>query len=77
MSAPIFSQPSISEEAIAAMADTMRSGWIASAPRVQEFERVLSPTFGGLPTRSLTSVTGAIALAPLACALKPVWLLKI
>ncbi|MBB5368631.1 MULTISPECIES: DegT/DnrJ/EryC1/StrS aminotransferase family protein [unclassified Janthinobacterium] len=56
MSAPIFSQPSISEEAIAAMADTMRSGWIASAPLVQEFER---------------------ALAPLACALKPIWLLKI
>lgn len=67
MSALNFSQPSISEEAIAAMADTMRSGWIASGPRVQEFESALSQTFGGRPTRSVTSATGAMELALLAC----------
>jgi dTDP-4-amino-4,6-dideoxygalactose transaminase len=62
-----FSQPSISEDTIAAMAETMRSGWIASGPRVLEFERVLSQTFGGRPTRTLTSATGAMELALLAC----------
>lgn len=66
-----FSQPSISEETIAAMADTMRSGWIASGPRVLEFERALSQTFGGRPTRTLTSATGAMELALLACGIGP------
>jgi dTDP-4-amino-4,6-dideoxygalactose transaminase len=66
-----FSQPSISEETIAAMTDTMRSGWIASGPRVLEFERALAGTFGGRPTRTLTSATGAMELALLACGIGP------
>jgi dTDP-4-amino-4,6-dideoxygalactose transaminase len=66
-----FSQPSISEDTIAAMVETMRSGWIASGPRVLEFERALSQSFGGRPTRSLTSATGAMELALLACGVKP------
>ncbi|WP_198120266.1 hypothetical protein [Massilia rhizosphaerae] len=32
---------------IAAMADTTKSGWIASGPRVLAFERALSASFGG------------------------------
>jgi dTDP-4-amino-4,6-dideoxygalactose transaminase len=66
-----FSQPSITEDTIAAMVDTMRSGWIASGPRVLEFERALSATFGGRPTRTLTSATGAMELALLACGIGP------
>jgi dTDP-4-amino-4,6-dideoxygalactose transaminase len=66
-----FSQPAINESVIAAMADTMRSGWIASGPRVLEFEGALSQTFGGRPTRSLTSATGAMELALLACGVGP------
>ncbi|MGO4474804.1 DegT/DnrJ/EryC1/StrS family aminotransferase [Massilia sp. 2TAF26] len=66
-----FSQPSISEDTIAAMAETMRSGWIASGPRVLEFERALSHSFGGRPTRTLTSATGAMELALLACGIGP------
>lgn len=45
----------------------MRTGWIASGPRVLEFERALSKTFGDRPTRTLTSATGAMELALLAC----------
>lgn len=66
-----FSQPVISEDTIAAMADTMRTGWIASGPRVLEFERALSASFGGRPTRTLTSATGAMELALLACGVGP------
>jgi len=66
-----FSQPAIDDATIAAMADTMRTGWIASGPRVLEFERALSATFGGRPTRTLTSATGAMELALLACGVKP------
>ena len=62
-----FSQPLISEDAISAMVDTMRSGWIASGPRVLAFEQALSASFGGRPTRSVTSATGAMELALLAC----------
>jgi dTDP-4-amino-4,6-dideoxygalactose transaminase len=66
-----FSQPFIAEDTIAAMAETMRSGWIASGPRVPEFERALSRTFGDRPTRTLTSATGAMELALLACGIGP------
>ena len=66
-----FSQPSISEDTIAAVVATMRSGWIASGPRVLEFERALSLSFGGRPTRTLTSATGAMELALLACGIGP------
>src|SRR5450830_999781 len=45
----------------------MRSGWLASGPRVLQFEAALSASFGGRPTRSLTSATGAMELALLAC----------
>ncbi|MFL6711199.1 MAG: DegT/DnrJ/EryC1/StrS family aminotransferase [Massilia sp.] len=62
-----FSQPLISDDAIRAMADTMRSGWIASGPRVLAFEQALSASFGGRPTRTVTSATGAMELALLAC----------
>lgn len=66
-----FSQPAIDDATIAAMADTMKSGWIASGPRVLAFERALSETFGGRPTRTLTSATGAMEIALLACGVKP------
>lgn len=49
------------------MTATMRSGWIASGPRVLEFEGALSQSFGGRPTRTLTSATGAMELALLSC----------
>ena len=66
-----FSQPALDDATIAAMADTMRTGWIASGPRVLEFERALSASFGGRPTRTLTSATGAMELALLACGIGP------
>lgn len=66
-----FSQPLISEETITAMVATMQSGWIASGPRVLEFERALSRSFGDRPTRTVTSATGAMELALLACGIGP------
>jgi len=66
-----FSQPALDDATIAAMAATMRTGWIASGPRVLEFERALAASFGGRPTRTLTSATGAMELALLACGIGP------
>jgi hypothetical protein len=53
-----FSQPALDATTLAAATDTMKTGWIASGPRVLEFERALSATFGGRPTRTLTSAHG-------------------
>jgi dTDP-4-amino-4,6-dideoxygalactose transaminase len=48
---------------VAAVADTLRSRWIASGPQVQAFEKALSDYLGGRPVRTLTSATGAMEVA--------------
>ena len=58
-----FARPTIDEAMIAAMADTLRTRWIASGPQVQAFERALSDYVGGRPVRSLTSATAAMQVA--------------
>ncbi len=58
-----FTKPSIDEATIAAVADTLRSGWIASGPKVQEFEKQLSAYFGGRPVRTFNSGTCTMEIA--------------
>ena len=62
-----FARPLVDEAMIAAVADTLRSGWIASGPRVLEFERALSNYHGGRPTRVFTSATAALEVAFQVC----------
>ena len=65
MTAPYlpFARPTIDESMIEAVADTLRSRWIASGPRVAAFERALSDYVGGRPVRVMTSATGAMQVA--------------
>ncbi len=58
-----FARPAIDEAMIAAVADTLRSRWLASGPRVAAFEQALSQRFGGRPVRTLTSATAAMEVA--------------
>ena len=58
-----FARPMIDEAMIAAVADTLRSRWIASGPQVAAFERALSDYIGGRPVRVVTSATGAMQAA--------------
>jgi len=58
-----FARPTIDEEMVAAVAETLRSRWIASGPQVAAFERALSEYVGGRPVRTLTSATGAMQVA--------------
>lgn len=58
-----FTRPSIDEETIAAVGDTLRSGWITSGPRVQEFEAALSARFGGRTVRAFNSGTITLEIA--------------
>lgn len=58
-----FTKPHIDEATIAAVADTLRSGWITSGPKVQEFEKQLSEYFGGRPVRTFNSGTCTMEIA--------------
>lgn len=58
-----FARPTIDEAMIAAVADTLRTRWIVTGPRVAAFEKELSARFGGRPVRTLTSATAAMQVA--------------
>jgi len=58
-----FSRPTIDEATIASVADVLRSGWITSGPKVQEFEKKLSDYFGGRPVRTFNSGTCTMEIA--------------
>jgi len=58
-----FARPAIDEAMIAAVADTLRSRWLVTGPRVAAFEKALSERFGGRPVRALTSATAAMQVA--------------
>ena len=58
-----FSRPTIDEATIASVAEVLRSGWITSGPKVQEFEAKLSAYFGGRPVRTFNSGTCTMEIA--------------
>lgn len=58
-----FAKPYVDEEAIAAVGEVLRSGWITTGPKVQEFERQLSEYFGGRPVRTFNSGTCTMEIA--------------
>ena len=62
-----FAQPQLDEATIAAVAEVMRSNWIASGQHVLALEKELSATFGNRPTRVVTSATGAMEIALQVC----------
>jgi perosamine synthetase len=56
-------RPRISEEAIAAAADVLRSGWLGMGPKTEEFEREFARYVGSPHCVGLSSCTSAIHLA--------------
>ena len=62
MSIPLF-RPRVSEEAIAAAGDVLRSGWLGLGPRTEEFERAFAAYTGSPYCVGLSSCTAAIHLA--------------
>jgi dTDP-4-amino-4,6-dideoxygalactose transaminase len=58
-----FTRPSIDEATIEGVVQVLRSGWLASGPKVAEFEAALSAYVGGRPVRSMTSATAALEIA--------------
>jgi dTDP-4-amino-4,6-dideoxygalactose transaminase len=66
-----FARPEIDETTITGVAEVLRSGWIASGPKVLAFEQALSEYFGGRPTRVLTSATAGLEVALQLCGIGP------
>src|ERR1700745_1990695 len=62
-----FTRPMVDEETIQGVAEVLRSGWLASGPKVAELEAALSDYLGGRPVRTQTSATASMEMALLAC----------
>jgi perosamine synthetase len=55
--------PSIGEEEIAEVVDTLRSGWLTTGPKVRRFEREFAAFTGAQHAIAVSSCTGALHLA--------------
>ncbi|MGW8182611.1 MAG: DegT/DnrJ/EryC1/StrS family aminotransferase [Burkholderiales bacterium] len=66
-----FARPTIDAKTVAAVGAVLRSGWIASGPKVKAFEAALSRYLGRRPVRAFTSATGALEVALQVCGVGP------
>jgi perosamine synthetase len=58
-----FHLPSIGEEEIAEVVDTLQSGWLTTGPRVRQFEREFAAYVGAQHAVAVNSCTAALHLA--------------
>src|SRR5881396_3366557 len=65
-----FFRPEIDDGDIAAVVDVLRSGWITTGPRVQEFEAAFARYLGAANAVAVNSCTAALHLALAALGLK-------
>lgn len=64
-----FARPTISEAAIEEVAETLRSGWITTGPKVQKFEGMLADYHSGRRALCVSSATAGLQIALLALGL--------
>jgi len=66
-----YNQPSIDEDEIAAVVETLRSGWITTGPRAHAFEEQFALYTGATYAVALSHATAALHLALLAAGVGP------
>jgi dTDP-4-amino-4,6-dideoxygalactose transaminase len=66
-----FSPPCISEAEVEAVADTLRSGWITTGPKVKQFEREFAEYIGVSSAHAVNSCTGALHIGLVALGIGP------
>ena len=66
-----FARPTLDEATIQGVVEVLRSNWLATGPKVREFEAALSDYLGGRPVRTQTSATASLEHALLACGIGP------
>lgn len=66
-----FARPDISEDAIADVADSLRSGWITTGPKTQKFEKSFGEYVGSPYSLAVNSATAGLHLSLLAFGIGP------
>ncbi len=66
-----FTRPTIGEPEIQEVVDCLRSGWLATGPRVKKFEDMLKAYFNEQGVLTCTSATGGLLMAFLSLDLAP------
>lgn len=67
-----FTRPTIGDQEHAAIREVLDSGWLASGPKVKQFEQAIESYLGGgVQVRALNSATSALEAALLACNIGP------
>jgi len=66
-----FHKPSIGEEEISAVVETLRSGWLTMGPKTREFEETFAAEIGAPHAIAVNSCTAALHLALNALELDP------
>jgi dTDP-4-amino-4,6-dideoxygalactose transaminase len=66
-----FAAPSIGEDEVAAVVDTLRSGWLTTGPRTAEFERRFATAVGAEAALACSSGTAALHLGIIAAGVGP------
>ncbi len=67
----VFGQPEFDDEAIAEVADTIRSGWVGTGPKVARFEALVAEYVGCEHAVAVSSCSAALHLALLALGIGP------
>lgn len=66
-----FAMPDIGEEEVAEVADSLRSGWVTSGPKVKRFEQDFAAFVGGVQAIAVNSATAGLHLALEAIGVQP------
>jgi len=66
----LFSTPAVGEEEMLEVADTLRSGWITTGPKTQQFESAFGERVGAAGALGLNSCTAGLHLGLLALGIK-------
>ena len=66
-----FAPPTIGEEEIAEVADTLRSGWITTGPKTKRFEREFASYVGAATALGVNSCTAALHSALVSAGIGP------
>lgn len=69
MDVPFF-RPELGDDAVAEVADTLRSGWLTTGPKVRRFEREFAHAVGAQHAVAMNSCTAALHLATVALGLR-------
>jgi dTDP-4-amino-4,6-dideoxygalactose transaminase len=66
-----FSTPTVGEEEMLEVADTLRSGWITTGPKTHQFEAAFRDRVGAAASLGLNSCTAGLHLGLLALGIRP------